>query len=42
MLGNKFEIMVKEDPISQNLAYLMLSVGSGEKNSLGFGFCMAR
>ena len=42
MLGNKFEIMVKEDPISQNLAYLMLSVGCGEKNSLGFGFCMAR
>lgn len=42
MLGSKFEIMVKEDPISQNLAYLMLSIGCGEKNSLGFGFCMAR
>ena len=42
MLGNKFEIEVKEDPMSQNLAYLALSVGVGEKNALGFGFCMAR
>ena len=42
MLGNKFEIEVKEDPISQNLAYLALTVGILEKNSLGFGFCMAR
>ena len=42
MLGNKFEIEVKEDPISQNLAYLALTVGVLEKNSLGFGFCMAR
>ncbi len=42
MLGNKFEIKVKEDPISQNLAYLMLAIGCGEKNSLGFGFCKAK
>lgn len=42
MLGNKFEIEVREDPMSQNLAYLALSVGVGEKNALGFGFCMAR
>ena len=42
MLGNKFEIEVKEDPMSQNLAYLALSVGILEKNSLGFGFCMAK
>lgn len=42
MLGNKFEITVKKDPISQNLAYLMLSIGCGEKNALGFGFCRAR
>lgn len=42
MLGNKFEIEVKEDPMSQNLAYLALAVGVGEKNALGFGFCMAR
>lgn len=42
MLGNKFEIEVKEDEISQNLAYLALSIGILEKNSLGYGFCMAR
>lgn len=42
ILGNKFEITVKEDPMSQNLAFLMLSIGCGEKNSIGFGFCRAR
>lgn len=42
ILGNKFEIDVREDPMSQNLAYLALTVGILEKNSLGFGFCMAR
>lgn len=42
MLGNKFEIEAKEDPMSQNLAYLALSIGILEKNSLGLGFCMAR
>lgn len=42
MLGNKFVIEVKDDPVSQNLAYLALSVGILEKNSLGLGFCMAR
>lgn len=42
ILGNKFEITVKDDPMSQNLAFLMLSIGCGEKNSIGFGFCRAR
>lgn len=42
MLGNKFEIEVKDDPMSQNLAYLAVSIGILEKNALGFGFCMAR
>ena len=42
MLGNKFEIAVKEDPMSQSLAYLAVSVGILEKNSIGFGFCMTR
>lgn len=42
MLGNKFEITVKEDPMSQNLAYLIMAVGLLEKNSvLGAGFCKA-
>lgn len=42
MLGYKFEIEVKDDPISQNLAYLILSVGLLEKNAEGFGFCRAK
>ncbi len=42
ILGNKFEIQIKEDPMSQNLAYLILSTGILEKNSQGFGFCMAK
>lgn len=41
MLGNKFEITVKEDEMSQNLACLALSVGLLEKNSIGLGFCRA-
>lgn len=42
ILGYKFEIEVKDDPISQNLAYLVLSVGLLEKNAEGFGFCKAK
>ena len=42
MLGNKFEIDIKDDPISQNLAYLALSIGILEKNAEGFGFCRAK
>lgn len=42
ILGNKFEIAVKEDQMSQNLAYLALAIGLLEKNAEGFGFCMAR
>lgn len=42
ILGYKFEIEVKDDPISQNLAYLILSVGLLEKNAEGFGFCKAK
>lgn len=42
MLGNKFEIEVKNDQISQDLSYLILSMGMLEKNSNGFGFCRAK
>ena len=42
ILGYKFEIEVKDDPISQKLAYLILSVGLLEKNAEGFGFCKAK
>lgn len=41
MLGNKFEITIKDDEMSQKLAYLVLSVGLLEKNSIGLGFCRA-
>lgn len=41
LLGNKFEIIVKDDQTSQNLAYLALSIGLLEKNAEGFGFCKA-
>ena len=41
LLGYKFEIEIKDDPISQNLAYLALSIGLLEKNAEGFGFCKA-
>ena len=41
-LGNKFEVIVKDDEISQKLAHLALSTGILEKNSQGFGFCKAR
>lgn len=36
MLGNKFEILIKEDKMSQDLAFLILSIGCLEKNSIGF------
>ena len=41
-LGNKFEITIKQDELSQKFAHLALSTGILEKNSQGFGFCKAR
>ena len=41
-LGNKFEIEIKEDEISQKLAFILLATGILEKNSQGYGFCKAR
>jgi CRISPR-associated endoribonuclease Cas6 len=35
-------IKVKKDPMSQLLANLCIATGIGEKNSLGFGFCIER
>lgn len=40
LLGNKFEIQIKEDPISQLMANVALAVGILEKNSLGYGYCL--
>lgn len=40
-LCNKFEIIVKQDDISQQMAFLALSMGLGHGNSFsGFGFCI--
>lgn len=36
ILGNKFEIFIKEDKMSQDLAFLILSIGCLEKNAIGF------
>ena len=42
LLGYKFKISIKDDELSQQLAYLVFCIGVLEKNSLGFGFCVAR
>lgn len=41
-LGNKFEIEIKEDEVSQKLAFILFATGILEKNSQGFGFCKAK
>ncbi len=41
ILGNKFKLYIRDDEISQKLAFLALGVGLAEKNSLGFGYCKA-
>lgn len=41
-LGNKFEIEIKEDEKSQKLAAILFVTGVLEKNSQGYGFCIAR
>lgn len=40
LLGNKFEIEVKEDEASQYMAQVTLATGLLEKNSLGYGYCL--
>lgn len=42
LLGNKFEIEIKEDEISQKLAFILFATGILEKNSQGYGFCKAK
>ncbi len=36
ILGNKFELFINEDKMSQDLAFLILSIGCLEKNAIGF------
>lgn len=40
IIAHKVKLKFKEDPLSQELAFLALGAGLGEKNSLGFGFCV--
>lgn len=38
LLGDKFELTIADDPISQKIAYLMIGSGVGELNARGAGF----
>lgn len=38
LLGDKFELVIADDPISQKIAYLMIGSGVGELNARGVGF----
>jgi CRISPR-associated endoribonuclease Cas6 len=40
LFGNKFRIIPNEDEISQNLAFIAISCGLGEKQSYGGGVCI--
>lgn len=40
LLGNKFEIEIKDDEFSQYMAQIALATGLLEKNSLGYGYCL--
>lgn len=42
LLGAKFRMLIKEDKYSQMLAHTIMGAGTLEKNSIGFGFCIAK
>ena len=42
LLGAKLRLLVKVDKRSQMLAYTIMGAGMLEKNSIGFGFCIAK
>ena len=42
LLGAKVEVTVKGDGKSQILAYTIMGAGMLEKNSIGYGFCIAK
>lgn len=42
LFTNKFQIKVKDDALSQKIAWFVMGSGVLEKNSLGLGFCKAR
>lgn len=41
-IGNKFNIKINEDDLSQMMAYIAMSTGLLEKNSLGYGYCLCK
>ncbi|KLU60523.1 hypothetical protein CEB3_c33740 [Peptococcaceae bacterium CEB3] len=42
LLGHKVRLRVKANDWAQQLAYTALTLGLSEKNTLGFGYCLAR
>lgn len=40
LIGNKYRFKIKEDSLSQDLAFLSLGAGILERNALSFGFCI--
>lgn len=40
LFGDKFEITIKKDELSQKIAYMLLGVGIMQNNSRGYGFCL--
>ncbi|UZW14967.1 hypothetical protein OSC52_03740 [Clostridium pasteurianum] len=42
LIGNKFNIKINEDDLSQMMAYIAISTGLLEKNSLGYGYCLCK
>lgn len=42
LLGDKIELSIETDPISQELAYMILGLGLAENNSRGTGFMNVR
>ena len=42
LLGHKVHLSVKPNGWSQQLAFIALGGGLGEKNALGFGYCIAK
>lgn len=42
LLGHKLRLSIKPQPWAQRLAFTVLGEGALEKNTLGFGYCIAR
>ncbi|MCT4508436.1 MAG: hypothetical protein N4A48_06690 [Tepidibacter sp.] len=42
LIGNKFDITVKGDELSQTMGKIIISTGLLEKNALGYGCCLYR